>query len=153
LRSSSGTDPTEGLLQDQVRRLGIGHAVRFLGARDDVAALLPVADLFVHPTLSDVLPTAVMEAMATGLAVVASRTGGLPELVDDGVTGRLVPPSDPSALAHVVGELLSNPGDRDRMGDAGRRRVELDLTLSAQVSGLDRLYRSVLDPPTNGVRR
>ncbi|MFP5246775.1 MAG: glycosyltransferase [Thermoanaerobaculia bacterium] len=91
------------------RDYGIADRVRWAGFRTDVDALLAGCDALVHPSLDDAFPTVLLEAMAAGLPVIASRVGGIPEIVTDGVTGRLVPPNDAPALAQAIGELLRDP--------------------------------------------
>src|SRR5206468_11016146 len=86
-------------LEEQATRLGLRQAVVFLGARDDVPRLLAAADVYVHPSLFEALPTSLLEAMATGLPVVATRVGGVPEIVAHGRTGLLVEAGRPDELA------------------------------------------------------
>src|SRR5262249_38140835 len=104
------------LLEAQASRLGLPGTVRFLGSRRDVPALLKRSELLVHPSLSEGLPNAVLEAMAAGCAVVATRVGGVPELVLEGVTGCMVPPHSPSAMAHAIVHLMRHDTLRERMG-------------------------------------
>jgi glycosyltransferase involved in cell wall biosynthesis len=104
--------------------LGVADRVAFLGEVRDVAAVLRRASLFVLPSRSEGIPLTVLEAMARGLPVVATRVGGLPEVIEDGRTGLLVPPADPAALARAIVEVLDDPRRGDDMGHAGRRRVE-----------------------------
>jgi len=122
-------------------RLGLGDRICWAGHRRDIGELLAGCDLFVHPSLDDAFPTVLLEAMAAGLPVVASDVGGIPEIVEDGVTGRLVPPGDAGRLAAAINELIAHPGS---MGDAGRARVRRDLTTEAWIARLDRVYREVL---------
>lgn len=118
-------------LEAQSRRLGIAAAVRFLGAqpRDAMPALYAAADLFCLPSLYEGFPLAILEAMAAGLPVVATAVAGVPEAVEHGVTGLLVPPEDAAALARALAELAADPERARRMGEAGRRRVETDFTI------------------------
>lgn len=118
--------------------------IRFLGMRHDLENLLPAADLFVHPTLGDVLPTVIMEAMAVGLPVVASRTGGVPELVRHDHTGLLVEPGDIGELTEALRSLLFDSARRARFSASGRSHVESGYTLAQQAHSLDALYRRVL---------
>jgi glycosyltransferase involved in cell wall biosynthesis len=95
----------------------------FHGLVADVRPRLAELDVFVLSTLGDNLPVAILEAMAAGLPVVASRTGGIPELVEDGVTGALVPPGDVDALSQAIGRLVGAPDVRAAQGRAARERV------------------------------
>lgn len=113
-----GDGPMRGELEDLAAELGIRERVHFSGAVDDVWPVLAEADLLVLPSLYEALGTVVMEAMASGLPVVASRVGGVPELVEEGVTGLLVPPGDHSLLAAALGELLADPQRCRQMGKA-----------------------------------
>jgi colanic acid/amylovoran biosynthesis glycosyltransferase len=125
----------DGPLADEIRRLidasGLEEVVRVLGPRPrhEVVRLMQACDLFVlasHPTREgkrEGIPVVLMEAMACGLPVVASRLSGIPELVQDGRTGTLVPPADPEAIARAIERILFDPELGRRMGDAGREWV------------------------------
>jgi glycosyltransferase involved in cell wall biosynthesis len=138
-----GSGPFEAPLRAMTEELGLADVVTFMGHRSDVADLLPAADVFCHPTLLDVLPTVIIEAMAASLPVVASRTGGIPELVDNGVSGLLVEPGAPAPLAAALERVLSDPALAERFGVAGRRRVHQSFERTMQVDRLETLYRSV----------
>lgn len=113
--------------------------VRWAGYRHDVETILAGCDLFVHPSLDDAFPTVLLEAMAAGLPVVASRVGGIPEIVEDGVTGILVPPGDAAALANAIGsEALPN------MSVAARERAARLFSTEAWIGRLDAVYREAL---------
>ena len=141
----AGEGEERGRLEALVRDLGIGPAVHLLGHRPDVPDLLALSDVFVFPSLhKEGLPVAVVEAAAAGLPVVAARTGPLEEAVEDGVTGVLVPPRDPNALAAALAELLDHPERRRSLGRAGRRRAEERFSLAASARALEALYREVL---------
>ena len=103
-----GDGPDREALEAQVRRLGLGDSVEFAGSRSpaDVAALLAATDVFVLPSFAEGVPTVLMEALGAEVPVVTTRIAGVSELVEDGVSGLLVPPSDPSALADAVSSLL-----------------------------------------------
>lgn len=118
-----GEGELRGELEGLARRLGLGGRVVFAGAQPDVLPFLEAADVFVLPSLWEGFPVAVMEAMARGLPVVASRAGGVPELVEEGRTGLLVPPADAPALAEALSALARDPEMRRRFGRAGRERV------------------------------
>ncbi len=107
-------------LERQRERLGLRDCVHLLGFRTDVAQLLGEAAVFVLPSLSEGLPNAVLEAFAAGTPVVASAVGGLPEVVEEGETGYLIPPRDPRALADRIAACLQDPGRARGMGEAGQ---------------------------------
>lgn len=103
--------------------LGITDRVAFLGQRSDVPSLLPGFDVFTMASLAEPFGLVTVEAMAAGVPVVATRTGGTPEIVTDGVDGVLVEPGDPAALAHGVNALLADPERAATMASAGRTRA------------------------------
>lgn len=116
--------------------------VRFLGYRDDVPALLGAADLVLHTSLADALPTTVIQALAVGVPVVATRVGGIPDIVG-GDAGILVEP-DPAAVATAVTHLLGDADARARMGAAGRRRFQESFEAVGWATRLRDLYTEVL---------
>ena len=134
----------EGDQLDNLRReaadLGIAGNIRFLGFRDDVPTLLQAMEVFVLPSLSEGLPLCVLEALALEKPVVATNVGGVAEIVDEGVTGYLVPPKDPKALAERTLLLLGNPRIAASMGQAGRRKVEEAFRLETMVRDYQLLY-------------
>ena len=95
-------------LEVMTAELGLSKTVLFLGRRNDVPRLLACCDLFVLPSSAEGLPNSVLEAMAAGLPVVATRVGGIPEIIDDGASGLLVAPRDPQSLAAAILQLLAN---------------------------------------------
>jgi glycosyltransferase involved in cell wall biosynthesis len=139
-----GEGPERAAVEDEIGRLGVGSSVRLLGERTDVAELLATADVFVLSTRSEGLPLSVLEAMAAGLPVIASNVGGIPELVVDGVSGVLVPPGDPNALAEAIEGLVQNPSLAHELGDAGRRRVVENFDLETVREAHLALYRRLL---------
>jgi glycosyltransferase involved in cell wall biosynthesis len=139
-----GDGPIRPTLQRLAGSLGLGSAVEIFGHLDDVLPVLADADLMVHPSVEEGFGLALLEGMSQECAVVASRVGGIPEVVDDGVTGLLVPPASPSHLADAVLELLADPGRRRAMGTAGRRRLEQQFTIGAMLDGYGKLYERVL---------
>jgi glycosyltransferase involved in cell wall biosynthesis len=118
----------------RARAARLGPAVRFLGRRDDIPALLAASDLVVLPSLAEALPTALMEAAAAGRPVVATDVGGTAEIVQDGGTGLLVPPAEPAPLADAAAALLGNPRRARALGDAGRRRAVASFGMDTQVA-------------------
>jgi glycosyltransferase involved in cell wall biosynthesis len=131
-------------LEEQAARLGVAHAVRFIGHRADARALLDAADVFVLPSRHEGMPLAALEAMDAGLPVVGTRVIGTSEAVADGVSGRLVPPGRPAALAAAIDELLSEPALRRRMGAAGRQRYEQMFTATRMARLTAAVYDEVL---------
>jgi glycosyltransferase involved in cell wall biosynthesis len=131
-------------LRAQAERSGVAHAVRFLGFRDDLPALLAAADIFVLPSLYEGLPLSVLEAMAMEKAVVATPVGGTPDIVDDGVTGLLVPPADPQALAGAIDRLLTSPGLAAQLAAAGAQRVRSEYSVTAVVKRIAARYTALL---------
>jgi glycosyltransferase involved in cell wall biosynthesis len=125
------------------RRLGLGDAVQFLGVRADVPELLRAADLLVLPSRHEGFGLVLAEAMACGTPVVAARIGPVPEIVDDGETGRLFAPEDTKGLAAAVRDLLVDPEMRRRLGARGRREAEARFSLPRMVSRLESLYAAV----------
>ena len=128
-------------LKSLAAELGVAERVNFLGEVRDVPALLGRARMFVLPSLSEGIPLTVLEAMARGLPVVATRVGGLPEVVDHGVTGLLIPPADPAALAGAILEIWTDPDRCAQMGHAGRQCVEERFDVRRMLGQYEALYR------------
>lgn len=131
-------------VRSRIEALRLGDHVRLLGPRDDVPALMAAADLVVHPSHEEGFSNTILEAMAAGKAVVATAVGGVPEAVEDGVTGLLVPPRSPDRLAEALLSLLENPPRARAMGEAGRRRVRADFPLAKMVGEIEDLYETIL---------
>lgn len=131
-------------LEKMAAGLGLGHSVRFLGLRRDIPSVLKGLDLFVLPTLQEALGTSILEASAMRKAVVATRTGGVPEAVREGATGMLVPPDDPAALARAIVKLLKDGALRLRMGEEGRKMVEEEFSTVKMAGRMFALYDRLL---------
>lgn len=139
-----------------IRQLGLSQTVHLLGGRPqhEVAALLAQADLFVLPSVvapngqMEGLPVALMEAMASRLAVVASRLSGIPELVEDGITGLLVPPGNVEALARAITQLAECESLRLEMGRRGREAIAREFDLTRTVAKLRALFSAAMDQPS-----
>lgn len=136
------------LLQDLKReseKLGVAARVRFQGFQEDVPIFLSGIDLFIFPSLAEGLALSVLEAMATGTPVIASRVGGIPEILNGQPCGRLVEARDAAGLAQAILDLLSKgePGLVD-IGRLGRKRVEEAFSLGRMVSDTERLYLQVI---------
>ncbi|MGH3116364.1 MAG: glycosyltransferase family 4 protein [Gaiellales bacterium] len=128
--------------------LGLEDRVALAGERSDVAAQLEAADAFVLPTRWEGLPYSILEAMASGLPVVASEVGGVPELVANGVTGWLVEPGDVTALADAVRALDKAADGARAMGTAGHERVRRQFAVETMVTSYDQLFQSLLNTTT-----
>jgi sugar transferase (PEP-CTERM/EpsH1 system associated) len=136
----AGDGPCRNELRDQATALGLGDRVRFLGERHDVSQVLRAMDVFVLPSIAEGISNTILEAMATGLPVVATRVGGNPELVVPGVTGQLVPRQNPDALAESIGEYLSDPVQRSDHGAHARARATGVFGLDAMRDAYADLY-------------
>jgi glycosyltransferase involved in cell wall biosynthesis len=137
----AGDGPLRGEVEQAARALG--GRVELPGFVRDPAPLLAGADAFVLPSAAENCPLALLQAMASGLPVVASRVGGIPEVVTDGETGLLVSPGDPVPLAAAL-RSLHDPALRTSLGKAARAHAESALDLDTCVTGLERVYERVL---------
>lgn len=135
-------------IEAKAKSLGLGQNVRFLGTRTDIPDILADTDVFVLASLWEGLPGAVMEAMAVRLPVVATRVGGVPELVVDGETGLLVTAGDAEALATALERLIGDRGLCSRLGQAGHRRIVTKFRLEDKVRELEELYLSLVQGHT-----
>jgi glycosyltransferase involved in cell wall biosynthesis len=132
-------------LERLARELGLAAHVRFLGHRLDVPALLARSSVATSASYAEGISNAVLEGMATRLPIVATAVGGNPELVREGITGRLVPPGAPAQLAGRLLEVLRDPDGARRMGEAGRLVVEQEFSVEQMRLSYDALYRSCLE--------
>ena len=139
-----GEGPLRSDLEAWVREMGLGERVRFLGMRTDVPAILTAADVFVLSSLWEGNPLSVMEAMAAGKPVIASAVGGVPELVEDGVSGILVPPHKPEVLGRAMMRLAEDPALRQKMGKAAQERALERFGVDRMAREYERLYRILL---------
>jgi L-malate glycosyltransferase len=132
-----------GALEDKARALGLADDVVFLGRRDDVPSVLVRCDVVAHPSWSEGFPNAVLEAMCAARPVVATRIGGIPEVVADGVHGLLVEPRRPAELASALEKLLTNPLAAHVMGLRGRQHVEREFSLDKMRRSVEALYEQL----------
>lgn len=132
-------------LERQANRLALDEHCVFAGFREDVPELLGACDLFVMPSHLEGLCTSVMDAMAAGRAVVVTDAGGMPELVDDGVSGRVVPARDPEALGEVLAELLHDRKRREKMAKAAGRAAGERFGKDAMVRGTLAVYAELVE--------
>ena len=135
-----GEGPERGSLERLATSLGVGHAVRFAGFRADVPAVMRQIDICVQPSLQESFGIVLLEAMAAGVPVLGSNVEGIPEIVTDGVTGRLVSPADPDALGSALCEMIRDADIRRNMGLAGRKRVEDSFDIRETVKAYEDLY-------------
>jgi glycosyltransferase involved in cell wall biosynthesis len=119
----AGDGPHRRTLEAQTRRLGLESRVRFLGHLSDIRPALWVSDLMILPSLAEAFGIVVLEAMASGLAVVASRVGGIPEQIEEEKSGLLVPPGDAGALSAAILRVLTNPKLRLELVRGGREQA------------------------------
>jgi glycosyltransferase involved in cell wall biosynthesis len=139
-----GEGPARAGLEEMASSLGVTDRVIFAGEHEDAPAALAAMDLFVMTSDTEGMPNAVLEAMAAGLPVVATRVGGTPEVVTPGETGHLLPRRDAEGIAGRVGELLDDSRERRRLGEAGRERVGREFSAEAMVRATKALYEEVL---------
>ncbi|MBI4227370.1 MAG: glycosyltransferase, partial [Candidatus Omnitrophica bacterium] len=138
-----GDGPDKPAIIRRAYALGEQDHVVITGAVSMTAIPLAVMDLFVLSSSNEAFGLAVVEAMAMGRPVVASRVGGIPDVVDDGVTGVLVPPRDPGALARALQRLVDDPEAARAMGRAGRARYERQFTMERVAREVEQVYEEV----------
>lgn len=139
-----GEGPLRRELEQFTKQLKIDSKVHFLGVCGDVDELLGIIDVFVLPSLYEGLPLALLEALAMRKAVVATKVGGIPEVVEHGKNGILVEPRDPEGLAEGIVKLIRNPNLAAKMGEEGRKIVEEKFSTNVVVRKLENLYEELL---------
>jgi glycosyltransferase involved in cell wall biosynthesis len=139
-----GKGPLHEDLRKQINQQGLQSYVQLAGFRDDLASIYPCLDLLVHPALMEGLGIALLQAASAGLPIVAVDAGGMPEVVEDGVNGRLVPPGSVEVLGDTVDQLLSNRSLRRQMGESGRERMRSCFSVEQMVEGNLEVYRELL---------
>ncbi len=132
-------------LEEQAGRLGLGQRIVFTGFRSDVPDLLSEAAISVLPSLSEGTSNTLLESMAAGIPVIATRVGGNPEVIEDGVSGLLVPPRDSAALAAAIARLLENEDLAASLGQAGMRRVSELFSIEGSVHETEHLYQRLVE--------
>jgi glycosyltransferase involved in cell wall biosynthesis len=130
----------------------LGSNVIFTGTRTDVARLLSAMDIFVLPSLKEAMPIALLEAMAMRLPVVATSVGGVPEIVEDGESGLLVPPGDEQALHAALQRLAADPALMSTLASAGQAHVRANFTLDSMIARVEQLYASLTESKVQSPR-
>jgi len=136
-----GDGPERARLEALARELGLENRIEFLGFRHDIAELLAISDAFLISSDHEGLSIAVLEAMRAGLPVIGTLVGGMPETIQHGRTGLLVPKGDVDAMARAMRSLLASPDMRARLGSEGRRYLEAEFSIESMVSRYEQVYR------------
>lgn len=147
-----GDGPLKAQVLTLIEEAGAARLAWIPGERDDVPRIMRGLDLFVLPSISEGISNTVLEAMASGLPVVATQVGGNPELVEAGVTGTLVPRGDAESMAHAMHVYADNPELCSRHGSEGRRRVEHRFSMETMVNAYTAVYDNMLASSTRRVR-
>jgi glycosyltransferase involved in cell wall biosynthesis len=148
-----GDGPEHAALERLRGELGLAEHVVFAGRRADAAQFLPGFDLAILGSAHEGFPNALMEAMAHGLPVVATAVGGIPELVEDGVQGLLVPPADPGRMAEAIAWMIEHPAERARMGAAAVEHITRRFGTATMVARTEEIYESLVAArPASAVR-
>jgi glycosyltransferase involved in cell wall biosynthesis len=139
-----GRGPREAPLRRWAEQLHINERVVFAGFRDNIAALMPGLDVMVHAAAREGLGVAVLEAMAAGVPVVATRVGGVPDIIDDGISGLLVRPGDTGAIAAAIERLLEDTALSQKLAERGRQHVASAFSIERMARAYLNLYRETL---------
>jgi len=131
-------------LEALIDELRMGAHVRLLGQRSDMLAVLEALDLFVLSSIREGLPNVVLEAMAMEIPIVATRVGSVPDVVEDGATGRLIEPGNVSELIAGIENMLANPVERERQASAARSVIEERYSFAVRMQRMKRVYEHVL---------
>ena len=139
-----GDGPMRPASEQLARELGLGDRVVFAGMRSDIPEILSLVDVMVLSSYTvECFPFSILEAMSAGVPAVCTAIGGLPEMIEDGVTGHLVAPRDPAGLAEAVLRILEPEGRAREMGVAARDRVASRFTLQACAQETERVFASI----------
>lgn len=141
-----GGGPDEGALRQRAADVGMTDSIVFAGVRTDMPSVYRTADMVLLPsTYGENLPTVLIEASAAGKAIAASRIGGIPDIIVDGVTGRLFEPNDPVALAATVCQLLADESLRENLGEAATLRARSEFSATSWARRLYALYSEIAE--------
>lgn len=141
----AGDGPLRAEVESEIAAAGLGDITWLAGTRSDVPEVMRALDIFVLPSRSEGISNTILEAMASGLPVVATDVGGNAELVAEGETGMLVPAQDPQAMAHALLRYTADAALRQSHGAAGRHRAEAEFSLDGMVERYGRLYQQLLN--------
>jgi len=144
-----GDGPLEKDLKQISQDLGIGSRVFMMGLRTDMPPILQAFDIFVLPSISEGMSNIILEAMSTALPVVATNVGGNPDIVQDGVNGRIVELGDIGGLSRILGELLEQKNSRKSLGEQARKMILTRFGLSVMVRNYEKLYRDLYAAKTS----
>jgi len=140
----AGAGPERESLEDEVMSLGLAPSVTMPGHVADVDSLLASADILVSPSRTECMPNSLLEAMRSGVPVVATNVGGVGEMIRDGIDGLLCPPQDPAALADAIARLIADPLLARRLAESARERVAREFNFEKYVEATLALYRRLL---------
>jgi glycosyltransferase involved in cell wall biosynthesis len=140
-----GSDFTGGKITSLATKLGVDRYVRFLGFQEDVRHHMRDFDIFLHPSFSEGLPRAILEAMSLEKTVIASNVGGIPEIITSGENGILVQPGDPGLLAAKTIELLRDPQLINQLGKQARITIQSKFRVDQMLSGFQKMYSTALE--------
>jgi glycosyltransferase involved in cell wall biosynthesis len=144
-----GEGPLRSQLEALTRRLGIDGRIKFVGFQEELHSCLDGMDIFVLPSRTEGAPIAIMQAMVWGLPVVASRVGGIPEIVDDQVTGILFDPGNIEQLSNALAQLIEDPEKRKLFGENGKKKVYRSFHPDKFIEGHFQLYRALMNLKAN----
>ena len=144
-----GDGPERSNLENLARKLGLGNRVHFLGYRSDVNKILPQFDIFTLPSFGEGFGLVLLEAMACSKPIVATNVMAIPEIVQQGESGLLVPVQDVSALIQALDTLIETPELRDRLGKAGFQRLKKEFTVERMVGLTVKVYQEIAPPHRN----
>lgn len=139
-----GDGPMRNKIQSRIDAAGISDLVWLAGGRDDVPELMRLFDIFVLPSLAEGISNTVLEAMSSGMPIIATNAGGNPELVDDGINGYLVEPKDPGALASVIKKMLDAPDSTASMGQESLCQIQETFSWEKMVDNHLSVYDKLL---------
>jgi len=140
-----GDGPGRNRVEQEIKNARLESQILMTGYREDVPAILSFTDLGIISSVAEGIPQFLFQIMAMGKPVIATEVGGIPEIVTSGVTGVLIPPEDPAALAKAMVQVLGDPGSARRLGEEGRRLVEKEYTVEKMSEKVYRVYQQVYE--------